>query len=195
MFERKPTARADMSAGALYAVAGEAGWIYYGQVTPEKMVGFFRRRDRMPATANDVLAAPIMSVITVRHPSITRAMRIGLWKKLGRFPVVYGLLEPRPLVQWSVGTLTVTVCIGGAPGYDTRVEDPVIQEMELMSAWEADEHVPARLTADFGEEEAEWHVGGSIWRERRIKEEMAVRFADQPWHKLPDDWVPTNVRC
>lgn len=38
MFEPKPTARADMTAGTLYAVTGEGGWIYYGQVTPEKKV-------------------------------------------------------------------------------------------------------------------------------------------------------------
>lgn len=100
MFERKPTARADMTAGALYAVNGEGGWIYYGQVTPEKTVGFFRRRDRQPATPT---------------------------------------------------------------------------------------------TADYGAEEAEWHVGGPIWRERRIKEEMAERF-DQHWNRLPTDWVPTTRR-
>lgn len=195
MFENKPTARADMSAGALYAVGGEGGWIYYGQVTPERKVGFFRRRDRAPSAADDVLAAPIMSVISVGYPSITRAMRNGRWKKLGRFPVVAALIDPRPSVNWPVGTLNVTVCMGNAPDYSTRVEDPVIQEMELMAVWDADEHIPARLTADFGEEEAEWHVGGPLWRERRIKEETASRFADQPWHKLPDDWVPTNSHC
>lgn len=195
MFEQKPTARADMSAGALYAVGGEAGWIYYGQVTPEKMVGFFRRRDREISEAEEVLAAPIMSVISVSYPSITRAMRNGRWKKLGRFPVVDELVAPRPSVQWPFGTLTVTVCMGDAPDYDTRAEDPTIQEMELMAVWDADKHIPARLTADFGEEEAEWHVGGPIWRERRIKEETAARFVDQPWHKLPDDWVPTTFRC
>ena len=77
MFEAKPTARADMAAGTLYAVSGEAGWIYYGQVTPEKKVGFFRRRDRQPAPTDEVLATPVMVVTTVAYPSITRAMRTG----------------------------------------------------------------------------------------------------------------------
>ena len=98
------------------------------------------------------------------------------------------------MVQWPVGALAVTVWRGTEPEYDTRVEDPAIQDLELMAVWEADEHISARLTADFGVEQAEWHVGGPIWRERRIKEDMVTRFTDQPWHKLPVDWVPTNVR-
>ena len=183
-----------MTAGALYAVSGEAGWIYYGQVTPEKKVGFFRRRDRQPAAAEEVLATPVMMVTSVAYPSITRALRNGEWEKLGRFSVVGELVAPKPSVQWPFGTLSVTVWNGDGPDYDTRVEDPAIQTMELMAVWDASEHIPARLTAEFGAEKAEWHIGGPIWRERRIKEEMAARFTDQPWHKLPDDWVPTNAR-
>jgi hypothetical protein len=137
-----------------------------------------------------VLATPIMSVISVGYPSITRALRSGRWKKLGRLPVVGELTTPRSSVQWPVGTLTVTVCTSDEPAYDTRVEDPAIQDMEIMASWDAIEHIPARLTAEFGAEQAEWHVGGPIWRERRIKEEMASRFPDQPWHALPGDWVP-----
>jgi hypothetical protein len=194
MFEEQPTARADLTAGMLYAIAGSEGWIYYGQVTPEKRVGFFRRRDRKLSKASDVLAAPVMSVVTVGYPSITRALRIGRWKKLGRFPVVSELVAPRPSVQWPVGTLDVSVWLGDGPDHDTRVDDPAIQNMELMAVWDAEEHIPARLIADFGAEKAEWHVGGPIWRERRVKEEMAARSADQPWHQLPSDWVPTTVR-
>ena len=181
-----------MKAGTLYALVGDGGWVYYGQVTPEKKVGFFRRRDRDAVAPDVVLAAPIMTVVSVAYPSITRAMRGGRWKKLGRFPVVDELYAPRPSVQWPVGTLVVTVWIGDGPDHDTRVEDPAIQDLELMAVWDAVEHIPARLTADFGEEEGEWHVGGPIWRERRIKEAMAARFTDQPWHKLPADWVPVS---
>lgn len=194
MFGEKPSARADMTSGALYAVTGKSDWIYYGQVTPEKKVGFFCQRDRRPSGVDVVLAAPVMAVISVAYPSITRALRTGVWKKLGRFPIVAELVAPRPSVQWPVGTLAVTVWVGDGPDRDTRVDDPAIQEMELMAVWDAVEHIPARLTADFGAEEAEWHVGGPIWRERRVKEEMAVRFADRPSHKLPADWVPANIR-
>lgn len=194
MFEAKQTARADMAAGTLYAVSGEAGWIYYGQVTREKKVGFFRRRDLQPAPADEVLNTPVMVVTNVAVPSITRAMRTGKWKKLGKFPVVGALVASQPSVQWPVGTLTVTVWNGDGPDYDTRVEDSAIQNMELMAVWDATEHIPARLTAEFGAEEAEWHIGGPIWRERRIREERAARFKDQPWHRLPDGWVPTETR-
>lgn len=194
MFEVKPTARADLTAGILYAIAGSGGWIYYGQITPEKSVGFFRRRDRRLSDAGDALAASVMSVITVGYPSITRALRNGRWKKLGLFPVVSELVTPRPWVQWPVGTLDVSVWLGDRSDHKARVDDPAIQDMELMAEWDAEEHIPARLTADFGAEQAEWHVGGPIWRERRVKEEMAARFADQPCHQLPADWVPTTVR-
>ncbi|WP_308462150.1 hypothetical protein [Sphingomonas citri] len=193
MFEPKPTARADMTAGALYAVTGEGGWTYYGQVTSEKKVGFFHRRDRETVAAELVLTGPIMTVTSVAYPSITRALRAGCWRKLGRFRLADELCAPLPSVQWPVGTLTVTVWVGDGPDHDTRVEDPAIQDMELMAVWDAVEHIPARLTADFGTEEASWHVGGPIWRERRIKEEIAQR-SDQPCHQLPADWVPTSKR-
>lgn len=194
MFEEQPTARADLKLGTLYAVTGERGWVYYGQATSEKKIGFFRRRDRKPENADVVLAAPVMSVITVAFPSITCALRSGRWKKLGRFPVVGELIEARPSVQWPVGTLTVSVWVGSDLTRDTRVDDPTIQDMELMAVWDAEHHVPARLTADFGEEQAEWHVGGPIRRERRIKEEMAARSPGQLRHKLPAGWVPACAR-
>ena len=193
MFEGLPKARADMKAGALYAVTGDAGWVYYGQVTPEKKIGFFRRRDRKPADAAIVLNTPIMAVIIVAYPSITRALRSGRWKKLGRFAVAQELVQPRPSVYWPVGTLTVSVSELDEANRDTRVDDPAIQDMELVAVWDAEHHIPARLTADFGIEQAEWHVGGPIRRERWIKEEMARRWPDQAWHKLPADWVPTGA--
>ncbi|HEX4737869.1 MAG TPA: hypothetical protein VH331_09935 [Allosphingosinicella sp.] len=193
MFTAAPTARADLKAGALYAFFGEGGWIYYGQVTAEKKVAFFRCRDRELGDSEAVLATPVMCLLSVAYPSITRALRSGRWTKLGRHPLSSQLQKPQPSVNWPVGTLTVTVCIGDST-YDTRVDDPAIQDMELMAVWDAEAHVPARLTADFGVEPAQWHVGGPIRRERRIKEEMAQRFPDQPWHQLPGDWVPTSVR-
>lgn len=194
MFEEQPTARADLKAGTLYAVAGERGWVYYGQVTPEKNIGFFHRRDRIPVEADAVLSEPVMSVITVAYPSITRALRSGSWKKAGRFPLADELLDSRPSVQWSAGTLTVSVSMGDGPERVTSVDDPSIQNMERIAVWDAERHIPSRLTADFGKEQAEWHVGGPIRRERRIKEILAERFPDKPWHKLPSGWVPTSIR-
>ena len=96
------------------------------------------------------------------------------------------------MVQWPVGTLLVGVSDGDAE-YDTRVEDPAIQNMEVIASWDAEQHIPARLTADFGKETALWHVGGPVWRERRVKEEYARRFPEAPWNQLPPDWVQTNI--
>lgn len=192
MFEAAPSARTDLKSGTLYAAQGQDGWIYYGQVTPEKFIGFFKRRDRQIAEADAVLVSPIMSVVPVAYHSIGRALRSGYWKKMGRYAVVNAIASPQPLVQWPVGTLTVTVWLSGKPNRDTRVEDPSIQDMEVIAAWDAEHHIPARLTADFGAEQAEWHVGGPIRRERRIKEEKAMRFPDQRQNVLPADWVPTN---
>jgi hypothetical protein len=192
MFENKPTSRADLKSGTLYAVSGEAQWIYYGQVTSDKRVGFFRRRDRDVALPTVILSAPLMAVIGVGYPSITRALRSGAWSILGRFELVDALKEPWPMVQWPLGSLVVGVSDGDAE-YDTRVEDPAIQNMEIIASWDAEQHIAERLTADFGKEEAPWHIGGPVWRERRIKEEYARRFPDAPWHQLPPDWVQTNV--
>lgn len=77
MFDELPTARADMKPGTLYALVGDGGWVYYGQVTPEKKVGFFRRRDREAVEPEMVLTTPIMAVVSVGYPSITRALRGG----------------------------------------------------------------------------------------------------------------------
>jgi hypothetical protein len=194
MFEGDPKARADLKPGTLYGLVGEGEWVYYGQVTPDKSVGFFRRRDREVADAQTILSSPIMAVVPVAYPSITRALRAGLWQKLGRYELVEALRAPRRVVQWPVGTLKVTVWEGAETTHDTRVEDPAIQDLELMAVWDAEHHIPARLTADFGAEAAEWHIGGPIWRERRVKEETAKRSPNEPWHQLPPDWVWTKVQ-
>ncbi|PSJ60398.1 hypothetical protein [Pseudaminobacter soli (ex Li et al. 2025)] len=191
MFECDHVAKADMKAGTLYAIAGEGGWIYYGQVTPDKAIAFFRRRDRAIATADDVTSSPTMAVVDVAYPSIGRALRAGIWKKQGRYPLSERIAS-RMVVQWPVGTLKVTVWQGGAPSHQTSVDDPAIQMMEIMAVWDAEFHIPQRLAADFCTEEAPWHVGGPVWRERRVQEERARRFPDEPAHKLPSDWVPTS---
>lgn len=194
MFSNSPKARADLKPGTIYALVGEGGWIYYGQVTTGKSIGFFRRRDRDVAGIDTITAATLMAIISVGYPSITRALREGLWTKLGRFALHQALLTPPQIVQWPVGTLNVTVWDDSGDSFITRVEDPRIQNFEQMAVWDAVHHIPARLTADFGEKEPEWHVGGPIWRARKVKEEMAKRFPDAPWHQLPADWVPTNTK-
>lgn len=165
-----------MEPGTLYAIAGEKGWIYYGQVTPEKAIAFFRRRDRALASPDGIVNSPVMAVIDVAYPSIGRALRAGTWKKLGRCPLPER--ASRMVVQWPVGTSRVVVWQGGTPSHETSVDDPAIQMLEIMAVWDAEYHIPERLVADFGEEEASWHVGGPVWRERRVKEERLRRFPE-----------------
>jgi len=193
MFESDPKARADLKPGTLYALCGEGEWIYYGQITPDKSVGFFRRRDCEVAAVADILSSPVMAVVSVAHPSITRALRAGRWSKLGRHELARSLQAARSVVQWPVGTLNVTVWEGEVATRETRVEDPAIQDLEIMVVWDAEQHIPARLVADFGAEQADWDVGGPVSRERKIREEMAKRFPDHPWHQLPPDWVWTDI--
>ena len=198
MFEEIPKARSDLEAGTLYAIWGMADWIYHGQVTVDKSVAFFRRRDRQIAASGDVLVSPIMSRMEVDFASIGRALRSGAWKKLGKYPLRDELGSVRPVVQWPVGTLDVTVWIGRMQSHLTRVEDPSIQNLEVIASWDAVHHVPARLAVDYAPDEAihivanVWSIGGPIWRERRMKEEFARR-SDKPWHQLPPDWVPTGL--
>jgi hypothetical protein len=194
MFGVDPKARAALTPGTLYAIAGEEGWIYYGQVTPNKLIGFFRHRGRGISDPGEVLAAPIMARVAVIHQSIGQALRAGHWKKLGKYDVHPELLKPVSFVQWPVGTLMVTIWDGGRAGHETTIDDPAIQDMEIIAGWDAVHHIPQRLTADFGVEPPEWHVGGPVRRQRRMKEEYAKRFPEVPWHQLPRDWVPTTVR-
>lgn len=194
MFAAAPKARADLAGGTLYAVSGESNWIYYGQVTPAKRIAFFRRRDREVPDPDEVMAASVMSQVVVAYPSIGRAVRSGAWRKLGRFPLRPDLLSTPDNVQWPVGTLMVMIWSGRNVSRTTRVEDPAIQELEINFVWDAVAHIPKRLTADFGTEPAAWHVGGPVWRERRVKEAYADRFPDTPWHRLPADWVRSSVQ-
>jgi hypothetical protein len=194
LFEPVENARADLKAGTLYAIAGQGGWTYYAQVTTHKEFGFFRKRDRSLGDPQELAKSPVMAVIMVGFPSVGRALRSGLWKKLGRFALREDLTVCRPRVQWPAGTLKVTVWEEiERPAFDTMVSDPAIQMMEIMAVWDAEHHIPARLTADFGEELPERLVGGPIWRERKLKEETASRHPDSPWHQLPPNWVPTDA--
>ena len=192
MFEPQPSARADHSIGTLYAVTGENGWIYYGQVTAAGQLAFLRRRDRAQSPSADVLGEEVMSQVSVDRASLGPALRAGAWTKLGRFDPHPATVHGPDMVQWPFGTLTVTVWTNEQPRYSTRVEDPAIQHLEVKASWHATRHIPARLTADFGAEAAQWWVGGPLWRHRRVKEAYARLYPDRPWHRLPPDWVSTD---
>lgn len=103
MFAPEPKARAVLTAGTVYAVAGADGWIYFGQVTPLKRIGFLRFRSREIEPLDRVLSCPVMSEVTVHYPSVGDALRRGLWTKIGKAALHPDLRVPRDQVQWPVG--------------------------------------------------------------------------------------------
>jgi hypothetical protein len=192
LFATNPKAKASFAAGALYAVDGRDGWVYYAQVTPMRDFGFFRFRSHVASEPDAALASEVMCRIGIYFPSVGQALRQGYWQKLGRAPLHSVLLQPQIYVQWPVGTHEVTmwkVSATDAPRHphietiNTTIDDPTIQDMEIATAWDAIYHVPGRLKADFGSEPGDWFVGGPIWRQRRIAAEMARRFPDAPAHQ------------
>lgn len=187
-FPPSPKARADLKPGTLYAIDGEDSYLYYGQVAPNKQIGFFKFRSRK-ALIHEALASALMSRFSVAYPSIGRALRTGKWLNLGRQELRPELLEEPVLVQWPVGTLTVTLWKGQTVLRSTVVHDPGIQDLEIIAAYDATYHVPPRLRADFSGRADAWTVGGSIRRERLKKQDMATRFPNLPCHQLPIDWV------
>jgi hypothetical protein len=194
---RAPQAKASRAPGTLYAINGGEGWFYYGQDSAQGDIGFLRHRtsdiERRPEI---VLPYPLMSRVCIEWPSLERALRTGRWHFLGGAPVHPDLAKPYGVVLCPVGTNNVQVWVyqdrPGQPAtivrtWHTRIDDPEIQNFEVASAWDAEHHIPQRLKADFGEEEADWHVSGPVWRHRDVKLEYARRFPDQPWHQLPTD--------
>jgi hypothetical protein len=187
-FPQKPNARADLKPGALYAIDGGDGFVYFGQVASRGDFGFFRYRSHTVSAAEPLLA-PVMSRFLVHHPTVRGALRLGIWLKVGRFEVRKELTEDPILVQWPVGTLTVNLWKGSKLIGTKQAHDPEIQDLEVMSAYDAISHVPERLRADFDRPADAWRVGGSVWRERRKKEHLASANPQQAWHQLPKNWV------
>ena len=190
-FSPLPRARASLKAGTLFAIDGGDSFIYFGQVTRDKQIGFFRHRSRTVAI-EAAIEAPLMSRFTVGQPSIGEALRAGKWLSLGHDKLRPELEEPSVMVQWPVGTLVVSLWKGGTVIGETMVHDSAIQDLEIMGAHDAVYHVPKRLHADFTQAENAWMAGGTILRERLKKEYAAVRSSEQPWARLPPDWVPVQ---
>ena len=190
-FSPLPRSRADLRPGTLYAIDGGDSFIYYGQVAPEPLLGFFRFRSRVVSVA-EALSSEIMSRFAVDRSSIGAALRVGKWLGLGRHRLRAELNEEPILVQWPVGTLRVDLWKGSAIVGSANVHDPEVQHLEIIASYDAIEHVPARLRADFDQPGDAWMVGGSVLRERLLKQDLAARFPDKPWHNLPAGWVPAS---
>jgi hypothetical protein len=195
---RTPHVKASWVPGTLYAVDGGEGWVYYGQVSaPKGNIGFLRHRTSdVEKRSETVLMHPLMSRICIAWPSLGRALRAGRWHLLGRAPLHPDFAKPYGVALCPAGTNNVQAWLyedrPGEPGtvartWHARIDDPEIQNFEVMSVWDAEHHIAGRLKADFGEEEADWHVTGPVWRHRKVRLEYARRFPDQPGHQLPTD--------
>lgn len=182
-------ARANLRAGAIYAIDGGDSYIYYGQVAEDKSIGFFNYRSTELSSVKIVAAYTLMSRFGVNYQSIGQALRAGAWHYLGSSPILNGLHEPSLLVQWPIGSVEVQLWKGSNVIGTAKIHDPEIQDLEVIAAYDAIHHVPERLQADFGTSVEAWTVGGLVWRERIKKEKMAARFPDIPWHALPNGWV------
>lgn len=184
-----PTARSSLRSGNLFAIDGGDSYIYYGQIAADKSIGFFKHRSSALSSLDTITSSSLMSRFRVGYPSIERALRSGAWWYLGHFKLHEDLGEPDLQVQWPVGTLAVTVWRGSRRIKDTKIDDPEIQDLEIMAVYDAELHVPGRVEADFTGRPDSWSVGGPIWRERVQKERMAALNPEQPWSQLPGDWV------
>ena len=177
--------RADLAAGACYAIQA-AGEFYFGQIADHATVGFFRFRGQSPSDAELAFAAPLMCRISVPGSSINRAVRNGTWIPLGRREIVAELRQPHKYVIWPIGGASVEIISVEPDGSSTttpaEIEQPDIQTLEIAAVWDAEDHAPGRLRADFEPETAEWHVGGPVRRERQVATEFARRFPDSGFH-------------
>lgn len=188
-FEEQSKAKANLKAGALYAVDGQDGYIYYAQVSKTKDFGFFNYRSIELELISNFIQTKIMSRFLVSMPSIGRALREGAWLYLGKELLNSELEVEAHMVQWSVGTIEVEVWCGSEIIKSTTAFDPEIQNLEIIAAYDAIYHAPKRLSADFISPFEGCLVGGSVFRERLNKEYMANKFPEAPWHQLPKNWV------
>lgn len=190
-FKPASNTKANLRPGALYAIDGGDSYIYYGQIAPDKSLGFFRYRSTTITKGDDVLAREIMSRFGVNYQSIGIALRSGQWLSLGKYPVHDELTKTPKLVQWPMGTLDVTIWQGNKVLCKTKVHDPEIQNFEVIISYDAGNSVPKRLVEDYEPSEESWKVGGSVLRMRIKKEKLAEQSDNQPWHILPESWVHT----
>lgn len=155
----------------VYAVSGQDGWIYWAQVKSELEIGFFRYRSKCRSEAEVVLRHEIMVELTLSIPSIGRALRSGAWKKIGVHPIGQSLAEQRMKVHWSEGDDVATVrALGAEGGYQTSYDDPKIQDLDIIAAWDAEYHVQSRLTAEYEGKPEKNRFGGPLWQMRRSRD-------------------------
>ena len=151
----------------VYAVSGQDGWIYWARVKSELQIGFFRCRSKSLSDAEVALTHEVMVELMLSIPSIGRALRSGAWKRIGVRSIGDSLAKQRLKVRWSEGDVIATVhALGAEGGYQTSYDDPEIQDLDIIAAWDAEHHVPSRLSAENEGEPEKNRFGGPVWQER-----------------------------
>ena len=190
-FPTVKNARASFVSGTVYAVAVD-DFIFYAQVAANESFGFFNFRSEYLLSIEEVVNFPIMSRFGISHPSVGRALREGYWKKLGKMVLIPELNVSVPTVQWPERETNVSVWLEGEVVKETSAFDPDIQSLEIIMAYDAIYHVPERLKVDYEKNSEEFEYGGSVWRQRKLKEHMANKFPTMPHHQLPSNWIFTS---
>lgn len=184
-------ARASFVSGTVYALAVD-DFIFYCQVAANESFGFFYMRSENLLRLDEIVSYPIMSRFGISHPSVGRALRQGYWKKLGKAALIPDLKKSVPTVQWAEGETNVSVWLDGQVIQETSAFDPDIQSLEIIMAYDAIYHVPERLQVDYEEDTEKFESGGTVWRQRKLKEHLANKFPDMQHHQLPSNWVYTT---
>lgn len=188
-FPPSPNARAGFRVGTVYAIDAGDSYIYYGQIDVDQSAGFFKYRTMKLSPAEEALGSAVMSRLGVCHQSIGEAVRAGTWLKLGRYPLNQELEESQFLVMWPFMSTHVTVWKGNKEIRSTVLHDPEIQDLQIMIVYDAARNIPGRLPAEFRSGSAAWHLGGTVMRERFLREEEARRYPDLAYCALPEGWV------
>lgn len=167
-FEPDPKARGSTRPGTVYAVSGPKAWIYWAQVKSDLEIGFFNYRSKDLANTINALKSDVILELTVNIPSIGRALRSGVWKKLNVLPIGPSLAINRPRIHWSavdreMGRAQAHIIdLTRSEPVVTSIDDPAIQGLELAAAWDAEFHVPERLAVAFGDSEAAPFALGNV---------------------------------
>lgn len=158
--------RANLGLGYVYAITGSDGMTYAGQIATQNMVGFFRWRGALPEV-NAALECPLMFRCGVSRDSVGRALRAGVWKSLGLRDLHAELRKEPVLVQWPTFSSHAKLWQGEQIVGITPIDDPAIQQLEVIAAWHAQHHIPHRLTAEYHNDDSAWSWRGRVVDVRR----------------------------
>lgn len=157
----KETTRAKLKSGYLYAVRGADNLLYVGQVAGQNMVGFLRWRGEV-ADVDAAFKSTLMFRCGVFRDSIGRALRSCAWTVVGYRELHPQLQDDPILVQWPNFSTQAWLWRGAHAFGHTTIDDPSIQQLEVIGAWDAEYHIAQRLPAEFNDDELGWQWRGRV---------------------------------